>query len=173
VVTISMPPLRSIPEDIPILAQHFVHQAASSSRWTPKSVSPEAMRHLTSLRGGNIRQLRNAVQKAMIFSKGETLEMRDFLEDQMQLNRGDEAADITVLPFRTVRDKIVADFTKRYLMEALTRNQETFPLPRDSGIEKQHFQKLMRKFGPVNLFPRIRHFGVAVQPRGCSPHHTN
>jgi DNA-binding NtrC family response regulator len=150
VVTISMPPLRSIREDIPILTQHFVQQAATEFNITPKSVSPDAMRHLTSLPWpGNIRQLRNAVQKAMIFSKGETLEMRDFLEDQDAADyRGDEAAQITVLPFRTVRDKMVADFTKRYLEEALTRNRgNVSAAARDSGIERQHFQKLMRKFG--------------------------
>ena len=73
----------------------------------------------------------------------------------------------------TVRDKIVADFTKRYLVEALTRNQgNVSAAARDSGIERQHFQKLMRKFGLRSAsFRGDRHFGVAVQPRDAAPHH--
>lgn len=150
VVTVSMPPLRSIRGDIPILVQHFVHQAASEFELAPKPVSPEAMRHLTSLPWpGNIRQLRNAVQKAIIFSKGETLKIHDFVEDREAFpDKGSERTEVAIMPFRPLRDKIVADFTRRYLEEALTRCQGNISAAaRESGLERQHLQKLMRRFG--------------------------
>jgi len=150
VVTVSMPPLRAIRGDIPILVQHFVHQAASEFKLPPKTVSPEAMRHLVGQPWpGNIRQLRNAVQKAMIFSKGDSLLVQDFLDELDAFSEtGDRPADSTMAPFRPLRDKMVADFTKRYLEDALTRCQgNVSAAARESDLERQHFQKLMRRFG--------------------------
>jgi DNA-binding NtrC family response regulator len=150
VVTVSMPPLRAIRQDIPIFVQHFVHQAASEFKLVPRSVSSEAMRHLMSLPWpGNIRQLRNAVQKAMIFSKGDFLQVRDFLDEHDPVPEcGEEGPEAPLLPYRPLRDRMVADFTKRYLEDALARCQGNISAAaRESGLERQHFQKLMRRFG--------------------------
>ncbi len=149
VVSILMPPLREIPEDIPILAQRFVHEASSEFNLPPKKISIEALRHLENQPWpGNIRQLRNVIQKALIFSKGERLELGDFKEesDKADLNR-ENTGDMK-LPFRVARDKLVNDFTGRYLAQALKRNGGNISAAaRESGLERQHFQKLMKKVG--------------------------
>ncbi len=79
--------------------------------------------------------------------QGDSLEHRDFLEDC-----GHEgpvcATAITGSPFREARDKLLEDFTRRYLSEALARNHGNISAAaRDSGLERQHFQKLMKKCG--------------------------
>jgi DNA-binding NtrC family response regulator len=149
VVTIFMPSLREIPDDIPILAQRFVQQAASEYGVAPKAISSEAMEFLMNRAWpGNIRQLRNAVQKAMIFSKGDTLEFGDFAEGHLKSNSAPYDPAGPALPFRVARDQLLEEFTRRYLTEALSRSRgNVSAAARDSGLERQHFQKLMRKWG--------------------------
>ncbi len=150
VVTIFMPPLREIPEDIPVLAQRFVHEASVEFNISPKSISEDVMKHLMSQAWpGNIRQLKNSLQKAMIFSKGDTLELKDFIHRKSVRRTaetiGSPSPDMT---FRAARDRLLDDFTRKYLSEALTRHGGNISAAaRESGLERQHFQKLMRKAG--------------------------
>lgn len=152
VVTIFMPSLREFPQHIPILAQRFVQQAGLEYGIQAKSVSEEAMDYLmTRSWPGNIRQLRNVMQKAMIFSKEDTLHLTDFLDEQEKVNTHSLDTSSVRQPFRVARDELLEDFTKRYLKDALTRNHgNVSAAARESGLERQHFQKLMRK---CNLKP--------------------
>jgi len=77
VIPVELPPLRDRKEDIPLLVQHFLDRLAkegSGSRKGPterKSVSQDAMRRLMAyLWPGNVRQLENAVERAVAFSAG-------------------------------------------------------------------------------------------------------
>lgn len=147
-VTVFMPPLREIREDIPLLANHFVRQAVSEFDVPPKSISPEAIEHLMDRKWpGNVRQLRNAVQRAMIFSRGPVLEVADFVWDD-QWSRESIPETSGVLPFREAREKMLETFTVDYLVDVLQRTRgNVSAAARESGLERQHVQKLMRKYG--------------------------
>lgn len=149
VVTIFMPSLRESPDDIPILTRRFVQQAASDYGIAPKVISDDALAFLMARPWpGNIRQLRNAVQKAMILCKGDTLEPGDFAEDRASYTSAVEESTRFHRPFRVARDELLEDFTRRYLTEALARNNGNISAAaRDSGLERQHLQKLMRRLG--------------------------
>ncbi len=147
-VTVFMPPLREIREDIPLLANHFTSQAVSEFNLSPKSITPEAIDHLMGQPWpGNVRQLRNVVHKAMIFSRGPVLETEDFVRDEQW--RTESFPETTShLPFREARESLLAGFTVRYLEEALKRTKgNVSAASKESGLERQHFQKLMRKYG--------------------------
>ena len=73
VVTITMPPLRERADDIPLLIDHFLRAFAAPGT-KPKKMSPKAMRLAVGAEWpGNIRELENAVQRAVILSRGETI----------------------------------------------------------------------------------------------------
>jgi len=82
VIPIRMPPLRERKEDVPLLVQHFLDrfrelQASSAEGPTNPpvrfTVSQEAMRRLMSYSWpGNVRQLENAIERAVAFSGGRT-----------------------------------------------------------------------------------------------------
>jgi DNA-binding NtrC family response regulator len=79
VVVVHAPPLRDRVDDIPPLVEHFIARAASEWAVTPPVVSPAAIEYLRRRPWpGNIRELANAVERAMIFQTGATLAPEDF-----------------------------------------------------------------------------------------------
>jgi DNA-binding NtrC family response regulator len=78
VIPVQLPPLRDRKEDIPLLVQHFLERytaaaAAPQAVRVPVTVSQEAMRRLMSYHWpGNVRQLENAIERALAVSAGRT-----------------------------------------------------------------------------------------------------
>jgi len=71
VVRVVLPPLRARPEDVPMLAQHFVQQSCKNNNLQAKTLSQATLRVLMSHTWpGNIRQLENAVEHAVVMSAG-------------------------------------------------------------------------------------------------------
>jgi DNA-binding NtrC family response regulator len=79
VLPIDMPPLRSRPEDIPLLVEYFIDSFNSEFRKRIQGATPAA--HAL-LRGygwpGNVRELRNVIERAMLLSDSDRLDARDF-----------------------------------------------------------------------------------------------
>ncbi|MBN1957434.1 MAG: sigma-54-dependent Fis family transcriptional regulator [Desulfuromonadales bacterium] len=76
VVDIALPPLRERPEDILILAEHFLAALCAREGRTVPKISAEARQNLTAYQWpGNVRELENYLEKALIFSHGEVLEL--------------------------------------------------------------------------------------------------
>ncbi len=74
VVPISVPPLRDRAEDIPLLVQHFVAQTAQRLNRPPSKVTEASVQQLREHRWpGNIRELQNVIERAVILSGGGTL----------------------------------------------------------------------------------------------------
>jgi Nif-specific regulatory protein len=78
VVAVELPPLRERPEDIPVLADHFLRELAEENCRTLELL-PDGLDVLTECRfTGNVRQLRNCLERAVVASEGRTLGRRDF-----------------------------------------------------------------------------------------------
>jgi two-component system, NtrC family, nitrogen regulation response regulator NtrX len=78
VVPIDVPPLRERTEDIPALVAFFAEQLASSAGVPGRKFADDAVRRLKSRSWpGNIRELRNAVERALILASGKTITAAD------------------------------------------------------------------------------------------------
>lgn len=76
VFPIHIPPLRERASDIPLLVRHFIHRAATRMNKDIHSVPTETMAALTHYPWpGNIRELENVIERAVIVSRGSTLEV--------------------------------------------------------------------------------------------------
>jgi DNA-binding NtrC family response regulator len=74
VVKIDLPPLRDRPEDIPLLATHFTEKYTRATEMA-KKVAPAAMEVLLNYRWpGNIRELENAIERACVTARGDTIQ---------------------------------------------------------------------------------------------------
>lgn len=78
-VHVRIPPLRERIEDIAPLAMNFVQEFCSRNDIPPKHITPNALAYLQFQPWhGNARELRNSVERAIIFSQGDELELADF-----------------------------------------------------------------------------------------------
>jgi DNA-binding NtrC family response regulator len=98
VIPVQLPALRERREDIPLLVQHFLQRLTVESGRGAVTVSQEAMRRLMASHWpGNVRQLENAVERALAFSVGRTqIDVQD-LPPEIQAQRA--PADIAQVWF--------------------------------------------------------------------------
>ena len=77
-VTMAVPPLRDRPEDIPLLIKHFLMRASAEAGKPPPNLDAETTDLLTHYRWpGNIRELQNAIQQAVILCSGPQITRAD------------------------------------------------------------------------------------------------
>ncbi len=92
VALISLPPLHARPNDIRELAQFFF---ADSSRYLNKKLEPLSEELLEKFMGyswpGNVRELRNVMERMVLYSRGNTLEIRDLPSEIFEMKNTDSA----------------------------------------------------------------------------------
>ncbi|MGD0345299.1 MAG: sigma-54 dependent transcriptional regulator [Terracidiphilus sp.] len=72
VFPLELPPLRRRREDLPALVEHFVRQVSAQNGWKPAAFTADALRALQEYAWpGNIRELRNVVERLLLFAGGE------------------------------------------------------------------------------------------------------
>jgi two-component system response regulator AtoC len=88
VVPLRVPPLRERRDDIPLLVQHFLRQAQERYRKDAKQVAGEAMRRLCDYPWpGNVRQLRNCMERLVVTVEGSTIHAEDLPEEMRAVPR--------------------------------------------------------------------------------------
>ncbi len=101
VFPLSVPPLRSRKEDIAELARHFIARFAAEEGKRLSGVSAEALTMLVSHEWpGNVRQLENAIFRAVVLAEGETLGINEF--PQIAAQRDDSTAIVPDAPQLTM-----------------------------------------------------------------------
>jgi DNA-binding NtrC family response regulator len=86
VFPITVPPLRARPADIPALARHFLAAFAAEEGKRVRSITPEALQLLAGFHWpGNIRQLENAVFRAVVLAEGDSVGIDEFPQIAAQL----------------------------------------------------------------------------------------
>ncbi|WP_066652468.1 MULTISPECIES: nitrogen assimilation response regulator NtrX [Sphingomonas] len=125
VVPVAIPGLAERREDIPPLVEHFVAHYAAQRRVPTPEVSPEAMVALQSHEWpGNVRQLRNVVERTVILAPGDRIGRIDIdllpaevLGDQRDLGIGAATTAIMGAPLREAREY----FEREYLRVQIRR----------------------------------------------------
>jgi formate hydrogenlyase transcriptional activator len=95
VFPITLPPLRERREDIARLARHFVHDAAARMHRPIRTITPEAIQAMMDHSWpGNVRQLQNFIERAVIISENEVLRLPPF-EPKRNLSSSDRGSTLT------------------------------------------------------------------------------
>jgi two-component system nitrogen regulation response regulator NtrX len=89
VIPIFVPPLRERPEDVPMLVKHYLDTLSRENNQKPKRMTPAAVDAMKRYRWrGNIRELRNTVERLIIMTPGDMIDVPDLPD----LIRGDKGA---------------------------------------------------------------------------------
>src|SRR5205814_6921758 len=97
VIPIRVPPLRDRREDIPALVRHFADLFSRDNNRRPPRFTPAALDYLQRARWkGNVRELRNTVERLIIMTPGETIDvddLRDIVRVETKATAGDNEKD--------------------------------------------------------------------------------
>ncbi len=152
VFPIEAPPLRARRADIPALAFHFLKRFCEELGKPPCSISEGAMSLLTNHDWpGNVRQLENTMQRAAILAADHVIRVAHITSVLDGAIAGDHAVprngeDLKRVK-KLVREKSVEDVERRFVQEALRRNQSNVTRSaEDTGMLRANFQALMKKY---------------------------
>jgi DNA-binding NtrC family response regulator len=82
VVPLEIPPLRARKQDIPPLAEHFIHKLAPDSASKVETITPAAMERLLEYPWpGNVRELENVIERSLVMATGKELDAKDIKLD--------------------------------------------------------------------------------------------
>jgi transcriptional regulator with PAS, ATPase and Fis domain len=97
VIPISVPPLRQRCDDIPMLVEHFLKKTAQKMKDKKiKSISSQTLRLLVNYSWpGNVRELENVIERAVILSKGNTIQPED-LPDNFHNIKIEQGAQVSL-----------------------------------------------------------------------------
>ncbi len=116
VVEIHLPPLRERTADIPLLAQHFLRDAAAENGKTLNGIEPQALELLMAYRWpGNVRELRTAIEHAVVFARGKTISARD-LPQNIRVGRSSLPTPVSKM---TEAELNLSEVEKELLVRAL------------------------------------------------------
>jgi len=148
VVNLTVPPLRERKEDIPLLANRFLTRFAEKNQKKIKGFTPQAMdRLLKNEWPGNVRQLMNAVERAVVLAKSEYLGV----EDLPLLSKGEpfsqekpayQEAGPTNLPLEEVEKETILR-----MLETTRGNKSE--AARRLGITRRTLHKKLKKYGAM------------------------
>ena len=150
VINLHLPPLRERPEDIPLLAEHFLskHGALQNKRL---AFSPEAMRFIVSHNyRGNVRELENLVERAVTLALGQRVELADLQYD------ADDARPMRRASCRS-RSPTAASTSTRYLGE-IEKRILVAALGKAKGVRKDAAKLLGTTFRSMRY--RLAKYGL-------------
>ena len=150
VMAIKVPPLRERTEDIPLLARHFVSRYSKEFSKNVKDLHPSAVTELVAYPWpGNVRELRNVIERAVMLTRGDRISPHDVIgllqfNDQARRNAAD---DYLSLPYAKAKEKIVEEFSRRYIQNKLDLHQGNVThAAQEAGLPRPYFHEIMRRY---------------------------
>ncbi|CAB5105938.1 Response regulator of zinc sigma-54-dependent two-component system [Olavius algarvensis associated proteobacterium Delta 3] len=148
VVTLMMPPLRGIREDIPLLVDHFLELVACEQNKPRKTVTPEVLDVLLGRDWpGNTRQLENLIRGWYAITGEQEISLRH-LRAEGHPNVPRQTALPLDQPYQDLKDRAIASFSREYLERLLGQTQGNISSAAQiSGMKRQSLQKIIKRYG--------------------------
>lgn len=157
VVTMKLPPLRDRPEDIPHLARFFLERF---SRRYGKSLSgsPQFYEALLSEPWpGNVRQLKNVMERLAALHAGGVLGPEDLEEDTTRVIQITQHAS---LPWKDARERYLSNFESSYAQAVLSRcGGNVSAAAREAGVDRKTFYTLLKRDKDPRSGESFPHYG--------------
>lgn len=145
VMPIRVPALRERPEDIALLAEHFLEQANRRSKKSVRAIVPESLQALVRYPWpGNVRELENVIERAVIVSTGDVL-----VDVERFLAPGGAQAPVDLsLPFREAKARVVEEFERTYVAGLLdAHGGKLTAAAKHADMDPKNFSEKMARYG--------------------------
>lgn len=165
VFPIEIPSLKERREDLPAMVEHFVRRFNAEEGKAVPGVSAETLAMLMSYDWpGNVRQLENAVFRAVVLSDGGTLKLEDFPQISGLVGTAPSVSHAALQPANDVADQpvLITDPTGELrTLEAIERDLIQFAIDHYSG----HMSEVARRLGigRSTLYRKVREYDLKVR----------
>jgi DNA-binding NtrC family response regulator len=150
VINLKLPTLRERKLDIAPLAESFTQKYAKKSDKEIKGIEPEALNILSRYRfPGNIRELENIIERAVILAKSEWITKEDLPKNIFNGSGIDAGIKIAqnYPELKSLRRKVVEEVEKKFLEDLLQRNQNNVSqAAKEAGMHRVELQRLLKKY---------------------------
>ena len=152
IVPVSVPPLRDRTTDIPEIADYLLHQIASDLKTRQRTLHPDALQQLLSYSfPGNVRELRNLLERACILTSGPEIawfDLPDAPQDEKQMHAELPAFVGASLPEEFNLRSTLASWERGILEQTLTRTRGSkTEAARRLGLSKSDLSYRISKYG--------------------------
>jgi DNA-binding NtrC family response regulator len=145
-VNVTLPALRERPEDIPLLVEHFIKEAAEEIGSRVSGITEPAMRILTGHDWpGNVRQLKNSIRTMVVMCDRDSLDVRDIPPEILQRRQLTGASETTA----DLAGVSLEDLEKKAIVDTLART---------AGNREQAAKIL--GIGERTLYRKIKEYGL-------------
>jgi two-component system, NtrC family, response regulator GlrR len=140
VLSLELPPLRDRPEDIPVLARHFLAKYAAEFKRPARDFAPGAIQPLLAQPWpGNVRELENVIQRGVLLCESPTV-------DLPHLGFPPRSRESGGTSFKYLKARAVHQFERQYLLELLREHEGNISAAaRAAGKNRRAFWELLRK----------------------------
>lgn len=151
VVTITMPGLKEMEEDIPLLIHHFFNEFKEQYHKQDLNLSAAALDHLCRRSWpGNVRELRNTIKRIVLLADRECVDLDQLGDSPVPQPKPTARSfgNLCSLPYNEAKNKLLEEFSKTYLQDLLTRcGGNVTSAAAQCGMERQGLQRVMRRYG--------------------------
>ncbi len=146
VMPVRVPALRERPEDISLLAQHFLEEASRRLKRVVRGIVPESLEALVRYPWpGNVRELENVIERAVIVSREDVLTR---VERFLGGPAGAHAPVDLSLPFRDAKARVVEEFERAYVAGLLEANGgKLTAAAKHADMDPKNFSDKMARYG--------------------------
>ena len=154
VVTILIPSLAERREDIPLLVMHFLKKFNHKFDKNIQGIQPNTMRYLQSKEWkGNIRELENEMERAVLMCHKDYLSMDDLIENNIEENKQNEIINIPLQwkDYKQYKQNICNDLDKKFVTQLLSQADNNVSLASKIGhLERIQIYRLLKNYNEDN-----------------------
>ncbi len=159
VVPIKIPPLREYKEDIPYLISNFIKEANSKFKTHIAGIEDDALKILQQYDfPGNVRQLRNFVQQAVIMADESYIKITDLPEELQNIEKTEttkvktveseiQNTEISIKPYNEMKEEVLSRFNKAYFRLLFEKTKGNIASSaKIADISRVAIYKIMKKY---------------------------
>lgn len=153
VITVYLPPLRDRVEDISLLAYHFLTKHADKAKKKISKLSVDVLQALQNYHwAGNVRELENVIERAVVLTRGETIYAKDLppqvLGQSFYLTEEEgDGKDLTQLNYQEAKEKALSSFNRNYIASILKQTAGNLSNASErAGMDRSNFKKIVKRY---------------------------